>query len=210
MTNKAKKPQIDWKVIERDYRAGIKSLEQIGQEQGVTKGRISQVAKRDQWTRDLNKRIQAKADARVNEAAVNKALNKESDRLAERVVVEANADLQYRVRMEHRAGLLRLRVVKDKVLAHLESVVDNLEDLSDVIAMVRNPDESGQDRANDKLRRAMERSAVCDDLKKLAEIDEKVRKGEREAFGIDSQPDGDVQSLEAKFMAIIKAQELHG
>jgi hypothetical protein len=32
----------------------------------------------------------------------------------------------------------------------------------------------------------MGRSALVDDLKKLADVDEKVRKGEREAFSIES------------------------
>jgi hypothetical protein len=32
----------------------------------------------------------------------------------------------------------------------------------------------------------MTRSGLTDDLKKLAEVDERVRKGEREAFGIGS------------------------
>jgi hypothetical protein len=51
--------------------------------------------------------------------------------------------------------------------------------------MVRNPDDNGVDRANDALRKAMSRSGLIDDLKKLAEVDERVRKGEREAFSID-------------------------
>lgn len=179
---------VDWKAIEIDFRAGVKSLEQIGKEQGVTKGRISQVAKKDQWSRDLKSRIKAKADAKVNEAALNEKLNAKTDRLAEKDVVDANAEVQYQVRMSHRSGLRRLTKVKDKMLDHLESIVDNFDDIGEVVEMLRRPDEQGQDRANDKLKRAMDRSTVIDDLKKLAEVDEKVRKGEREAFGID---DGD-------------------
>ena len=59
--------------------------------------------------------------------------------------------------------------------------------------MVRKPDDNGIDRANDALRKAMSRSALVDDLKKLADVDEKVRKGEREAFGLDdaSKPESD-------------------
>ena len=55
--------------------------------------------------------------------------------------------------------------------------------------MVRKPDDNGIDRANDALRKAMSRSALVDDLKKLADVDEKVRKGEREAFDLDLDPD---------------------
>ena len=185
------KTPADWAAIELEYRAGVKSLEQIGKEFGVTKGRISQVAKRDKWSRDLAIRIKAKADARVNEAALNKGVNAKSDRLVERDVVEANAEVQYKVRMSHRTGLAKLCSVKDKLLEHVSAIADNFKDLAEVIAMIRDPDENGQDKANDRLKKMMDRSVVIDDLKKLSEIDEKVRKGEREAFGID---DGRVES----------------
>jgi hypothetical protein len=55
--------------------------------------------------------------------------------------------------------------------------------------MVRQPDDNGVDKANDALRKAMSRSGLVDDLKKLAEIDERVRKGEREAFNISGATD---------------------
>ena len=78
--------------------------------------------------------------------------------------------------------------------------------LSDVIEMVRNPDENGIDRANDALRKAMSRSALVDDLKKLADVDEKVRKGEREAFGLDDASKPENEGLAA--MATAELQKL--
>jgi len=55
--------------------------------------------------------------------------------------------------------------------------------------MVRNPDDNGIDKANDALRKAMSRTSLVDDLKKLAEVDERVRKGEREAFNLGAMDD---------------------
>ena len=44
----------DWERIELDYRAGIKTLRQIADENGITHGAINKRAKRDGWERDLS------------------------------------------------------------------------------------------------------------------------------------------------------------
>lgn len=185
---KAKVPRaaVDWAAIEPHYRANIRPLREIGAEYGVSAAAINQHAKKKGWTRDLGAQIRAKAEAKVEAEAVS-----EERRANEKAVIEGNAELQYRIRMKHRTGLGKLSEIEGRLLANLESVVDNLADLGAVIEMARNPDENGKDKLNDLLRKAMERSALVDDLKKLAEINEKVRKGEREAFGIDDKDLGD-------------------
>lgn len=102
-----------------------------------------------------------------------------------KISVLAAAEIGKNVIMGHRKGLLRLTDVKVKLLMQIEQAAENMTDLTDIIEMVRNPDDNGMDRANDALRKAMGRSALVDDLKKLADVDEKVRKGEREAFSLD-------------------------
>lgn len=87
---------------------------------------------------------------------------------------------------------MRITNIKTLLLDQIEQAAANMAELSEIIEMVRNPDESGRDRANDLLRAAMERGALVDDLKKLAEVDERVRKGEREAFNLnDPKADDD-------------------
>ena len=44
----------DWERIELDYRAGIKTLRQIADENGISHGAINKRAKRDGWERDLS------------------------------------------------------------------------------------------------------------------------------------------------------------
>lgn len=44
----------DWERIEMDYRAGIKTLRQIADENGITHGAVNKRAKRDGWERDLS------------------------------------------------------------------------------------------------------------------------------------------------------------
>lgn len=47
------KRQVDWKAIERDYRAGIKTLRAIADEHSITHPAVSKRAKRDGWERDV-------------------------------------------------------------------------------------------------------------------------------------------------------------
>jgi hypothetical protein len=187
-----KRPPVDWESVEIHYRAGIRSLKDIGAEFGVSDAGIIKKAKQKEWKRDLSAKIRAKADAKVSASVVSAEVS--AKRAAnEAIVIEANAELQYRIRMGHRSGLARLRDVKDQLLEHVESVARNLPEIDQVVQMLRKEGENGLDKANDAMRRAMERSTVIDDLKKLAEIDERVRKGECLAFNIPmdgTDPDG--------------------
>ena len=72
------KRNVDWDAIERDYRAGVLSLREIGASQSVTEGAIRKRAKRDGWSRDLGARIQAKADDLVRKQLVRSEVRSES------------------------------------------------------------------------------------------------------------------------------------
>jgi predicted DNA-binding protein YlxM (UPF0122 family) len=63
---------VDWAVVEKHYRAGLKSLRTIAEENGITEGAIRKRAKRDHWTRDLEQKIQERAKEKVRKAAVRK------------------------------------------------------------------------------------------------------------------------------------------
>ena len=52
------KPAIDWEAIERDYRAGILSVREIGAKCGCTHTAINKRAKRDGWERERAARQQ--------------------------------------------------------------------------------------------------------------------------------------------------------
>lgn len=198
-SNPSQKPAIDWTVIEREYRAGIKTLEQIGRENGVSKGRISQIAKRDAWPRDILKKIQAKADARVNEAAVNKELNKTANRLAEHQVIEANADLQSGIRLAHRGDIGKLRVMVMHMSAELER--QNLDpELFKELVLLAAGIEKGQGIADitdekqkataklmmESLRKTLALSSRTTNLRSLVDSFGRLVALEREAYGIKS------------------------
>jgi hypothetical protein len=98
VTDRGAKPPVDWELIEKDYRAGIKTLRQIAEERGVSHVAIQKRAKQYGWTRDLSEKIQAKAKEKVTKAAVTKAsyqtgLETKEAKLTDAQVVDKYADI---------------------------------------------------------------------------------------------------------------------
>lgn len=115
--DKTKAP--NWAAIERDFRAGVKSVRQIATENGITHGAINKRAKRDEWTRDLKAKIQAKADAIVSKAVSGEVAA--AKRQSESAVVDSNAHLQANVRLRHRTDALRLSRTLERLSEKLDS-----------------------------------------------------------------------------------------
>lgn len=57
----------DWEAVERDYRAGLLSVREIGLAHGVSHTAINKRAKKHGWDRDLKGKIRAKAEIRLSE-----------------------------------------------------------------------------------------------------------------------------------------------
>lgn len=81
----------DWSIIEKDYRAGRKSLRTIADEHGVTEGAIRKRAKRDLWSRDLDEKIRQRTQEKVRKQVVRKA-GTQVDARTEKEVVERYSD----------------------------------------------------------------------------------------------------------------------
>lgn len=178
---------IDWDAIARDYRLGQFTLRELAEKYGCSHQAIAKRAKEQGWTQDLGEQIKQATNAKLVANLVNQQVASGGQAVAN--VVLAAAEINTNVILGHRKGLTEITQVRNMLLAQVGQAAANLPDLAEVIEMVRKPDDNGMDRANDALRKALGRSALIDDLKKLAEVDEKVRKGEREAFNISSEAD---------------------
>lgn len=188
----------DWERVELDYRAGIKTLRQIADENGVSHPAITKRAKRDGWSRDLSAKIQAKADELVTKELVTKPVTTET-RIAERQVIEANAQAVADVRLAHRRDIHRARRLTNALLSELEQQTDPatlalLDGLGDLMA---SPDERGIDKLNDLYRAIISLPERSKTMKVLAESLQKLVDMERTAFGMDKSPDGKTGVLAA-------------
>ncbi|MFK8398159.1 hypothetical protein M2D07_006570 [Pseudomonas sp. BGr12] len=191
----------DWEAIELDYRAGIKTLRQIAGEHGITHGAVNKRAKANGWERDLSAKIQQKADALVSKSAVSTSVSTET-KLAERQVIEANAEAVATVRLAHRRDIQRSRSIVMRLLDELElqtgpETVVLLEQLGD---LMRREDDKGQDKLNDLYHKLISLPGRAKTMKDLGESLRVLVLLERQAFGFDAPSGADGSPVAGKDM----------
>lgn len=194
----SEKRVIDWEGIERDYRAGILSLREMAEAHGVSHVMVSKKAKALGWARDLTAKIQAKAEALVNRAAVTTEVNN-SAAVNEREIIEANATRIAQVRGEHRKDISQSRALALKLLAELEHQTGEgdlyhqlFELLSDPAAEEEGANKAAQDRQRKRreaFERAMSLGGRVKTLKDLADTLKTLISLEREAYGLEKGPE---------------------
>jgi hypothetical protein len=185
---------INWEKVELHYRAGIRSLKDIGAEFGVSDAGIIKRAKRDGWTRDLTARIRQKAEAKVSAAAVRKLVSPQQ-KVSEEEIVDANADLQTEVRIEHRSDIKRTRELFRSLLAEIEGLTTHghlAEQLMELLVdgSGDKPSKAEEERVR-KMRETLDKilsmAGRVDSAKKLTDMLEKLVAMERVAYGIDDR-----------------------
>jgi len=180
--NRARR-DVDWEAVEIQYRAGIRSLKDIGAEFGVSDAGIIKRAKRDGWERDLKAKIQAKAAAKVSAAMVSAEVSPEQ-KLTEAVRIEVESEVQARIQLGHRTDIARGRSLTMKLLAELEGQVDCLPELLRLGEMLRSEDDRGMDRLNDLYRKVIDLPSRTKVMKDLGDTLRVLIALERESFGI--------------------------
>lgn len=178
---------IDWESVEIQYRAGIRSLKDIGREFDVSDAAIVKRAKRDGWARDLKAKIHAKAESKVSESLVSAEVSAQT-RVREREVIEANAAAMATVRLAHRKDIHRARRITNALLDELEQQTDpeTLEALRELGEFMRKPDDNGQDKLNDLYHKVISLAERSKTMKVLSESLQKTVDMERTAFGMNA------------------------
>lgn len=191
------KPAVDMEQVELAYRAGVMPLRQVGAMGGVSAATILKWAKKHGWERDLSAKIKAKADAKVNAAAVNKPVNVNTA-VHERETVEANAEAIARIRLGHRTDISKGRGIVVKLLGELDGITDRPELIEDLQQALHDaelgdePDDVDRQAARgraQRLREALDRVISLQgrvaSVKGLAEAMKNLIGLERQAWGLD-------------------------
>lgn len=187
----AKRTTADWEAVERDFRAGIRSLREIAADHGITEGAIRKRAKTQEWSRDLAGKVRAKADELVRKELVRSEVRNDPTRvLEERQVVAIEAEVQARIQIQHRTDVPRARRLVLRLLAECEAMADEPEQFTALGELLLRADESG---GVEKLHRAYQTAIslptrikgvkdLCEALRVLVELERKV-------FNIEVAPD---------------------
>lgn len=190
----AKRQRVDWDAIAPHYRAGIRSLKDIGTEFEVSDAAIIKHARLNGWDRNLKAKIQARADAKVSAATVSAEVSAQT-KLTEAVRVEVESEVQARIRLGQRKDITRSRTLCMNLLGELESQTGNLPELQALGEMLRAPDDTGADKLNDIYRAVISLPERTKTMKALAESLKTLIGLEREAFGIEAAAPDPVKTL---------------
>lgn len=186
----AEKKSYDWERIECEYRAGVKSVRQIAQEFGPSEGAIRKRAKKEEWERDLNGKIEAKAEAIVRKEAVrNEVRNSPEFQATEKETIEANANLVASVRITHRKDIEKARTMTMALFDELEHMIgtDQADLLAQLGELMYKPNEKGVDRLNDLYMKIIQMPNRVSSLKQLTDSLKTVVGLEREAFNLNKE-----------------------
>ncbi|MGL7420549.1 MULTISPECIES: hypothetical protein, partial [unclassified Salmonella] len=140
-------------------------------------------AKRDDWSRDLNARIQQKADDLVRKQEVRKTVRTKTE-LTERVLIEATAEVIASVRMEHRGDIRRARELTNTLFDELGAQCADVVALEQLGDIMFDPDDKGRDRLNETYQKVISLPSRVKSLKDLSDSLKTLIGLEREAWSI--------------------------
>lgn len=169
--------RTDWEAISRHYRAGIRSLRDIGSEFNISEAAIRKRAKKEGWPRDLSEQIKAKAIEKVRIEAVRNGTQGAS----ERTIIEVESEIQSRIALSHRKDIPQKRELVAKLFAEIEAMTDGKELFETLQEALTNDDAKALANAVSKVvslpQRIRGTSELINAYKTLIML-------EREAFGI--------------------------
>lgn len=185
--------EVDQEALQADYEAGTLSLRELSAKHGMDpkKGhvQITRLSKREGWTQDLNAKIQARAEAKLRKTLVPAdkvppAKGKAAPRIADAVVIEANAEAIMLVRSRHRRDIARGLGLSLKLMDELEHHTDNMELLEQLGTLMFKPDDKGKDRLNEIYHAVISLPERVKSSKALSETLKNYIALEREAYNI--------------------------
>lgn len=190
--------KADWEVVEKEYRAGVLSLRAMAERHGVSEAAIRKHAKAKHWTRNLQEKIQARAQDLVDkqQAIDARALDYQSpkanlDSVREHEVVEIAARNVAVVRLSHREKAGRLMAITYRMLDELEKYGDEGKAVLQLATKALAAKKDGMDAATlRKLQGILSLGNRAEILKKLSDTMRTAFTLEREAFGMAAIPLG--------------------
>lgn len=181
------KASVDWEAIEKEYRAGIRSVRDIGAEHGVSHVGINKRAKREGWVRNLAAKIRAKAESLVTRDVVTSSVTMET----EREIIEANANMQANVIRTHRKDITRYRSLCEKLLQEIELQTGEILTFEQLGELMYAPNDKGVDKRNELYVKTISTASRVDSVKKMVDTLKTLIGLERQAFGLSDTAEGE-------------------
>lgn len=138
-TKQPKKRNTDWDAVERDYRTGKFTLQELGAKYGVSHQAVAKKQKAGDWKKDLQEEIKQATKARVTKELVEREVARSGNLVADTVEVAAAVNAQILFKQQTRAAELQniIDVAKSKLLEHVETL-DGIRDVATLTTAVNN------------------------------------------------------------------------
>ena len=192
----ARRNDIDWEAVERDYRAGQLTVAQMADKHGVSTSQIKVKAKDKEWQRDLSSAIKARAKAKISQIDVQALVEAAASEMAElsakqsamvqQSAIEQAADVAAGIVMSHRKHYSKVKTLAADMLEEVAEFGREKESINKLCQII------GQDDplAAQAIKRVTGFSGRVQSLEKLANTLVKIADAERKAFGIDDEEKG--------------------
>lgn len=207
----ARRTDIDWDAIEREYRLGQKSNKQLAADHQVQSSSIGRRAEKYGWVQDKAGEVRTRAAnilVKVTAAGSggNATKNANPNATPTDKEIKVAATVAARVVLGHRKGLAKLTKLRDAMLDEIDAQTTQLGTIEEMV--VADAVEAEADRRQELVQRLTSLPSRIESLKKLTEIDEKIRRGEREAFGIEKGADDREGDLPSKLTDAERASRI--
>lgn len=187
---------IDWEAVGRDYRAGVKSLRVMATEHGVSNVGIHKHAKAEGWVRDIAAKVRSRADEKVSKSVVSAEVSA-ANQMAEKEVVEANAELISSIILSHRKDIQRTRKLAMRLLDELEQQTDGRSLIDQLRYLILDQEGKSAKERDALIRKVMSLGNRSATMKTLADTLRGLVALEREAFGIGGAPSEEDAGIES-------------
>jgi len=186
------KDPIEWDLIERDWRAGVKTQAQMSAQYGVSRAAMNKHFAKRGITRDLDGKVRAAASTIVAQHAVaHPGAGHAGSAISDRDIIAANAEMQSTIILQHRTDIQRTRKLSMRLLEELEQQTDHQDLIAQLMDMLNDPDDKNTQRRLEVLEKAMSLSSRAGTMKTLADSLRSLVAMERQAFGLDDKDEGD-------------------
>lgn len=189
------KKHIDWKRIEKLYKQGLLSLEEIARESGTVSGNIRHHAKKHGWKRDLTDAVREKTRMKLIESLADnygggQNAAEELDRLTDEAIVEQAARTQIQVLREHQKSIGHGHKLVMRMLDELDASTAYAGELQELITSTISP------HRQEAVRRAVSLGSRSTILRDLSTAARQWVQLERQAFNIPDERDKNIEKVD--------------
>lgn len=198
----ARRNDLDWDLIETDYRVAQLSIRQIAEKYGTEPSTITRRAKKAGWQRDLSEAVRAATKTKVRKAVIAQAqqttqhATQDVAQHAENYATECTqhvfsevdlaANVNAAIILRQQSRISRLSNIFEKATSDIELVSSDQAALEEIVRLLEEQD----DKSAEAIKRLSSVTSRLNNLKTATEIMGKLTDAERTVFSLGEESKG--------------------